>query len=167
VSDTKSQLPLMYFGIIVDGRFGMEKPRPYVTAALLCEKVLQEKDESISLVRIADKLQYRFEGPGVPPGLKPAIALQGFVSLKSGPVVGPHRVSVVIERPAGDRKEALSYEMNFLGEDQGQNIILNLSLGIEQDGLYWFDLLFDEELLTRIPLTVSALPPDERESRKS
>jgi hypothetical protein len=167
VSDIKSQLPSLYLGIIVDGRFGMEKPRPYVTAALLCEKVLQEKDESISLVRIADRLQYRFEGPGITPGLKPAIALQGFVSLKSGPVVGLHRISVVIERPAGDRKEAVSYDMNFLGKDQGQNIILTLGLGIEQDGLYWFDILFDEEILTRIPLTILPVPPNEREPPKS
>jgi hypothetical protein len=145
----------------------MEKPRPYITAALLCEKVLQEKDESISLVRIADKLEYRFEGPGITPGIKPAIALQGFVSLKSGPVVGPHRVSVVIEQPSGQRKEALSFNINFLGKDQGQNVILNLGLGIEQDGLYWFDILFDEEVLTRIPLTISALTSDGRESRKS
>ena len=44
----------------------MDKPRPYVTAAMLCEKVIQEKDESITIVRIADTLQYSVEGVGLP-----------------------------------------------------------------------------------------------------
>ena len=50
----------------------MDKPRPYVTAALLCEKVLQEKDESITLIRIIDRLQYRLQaiGASLPAGAK-------------------------------------------------------------------------------------------------
>jgi hypothetical protein len=136
----------------------MDQQRPYITAALLCEKVLHEKDESLSLIRIADKIQYRLDGPALPAGLKPMISLHGLVSLKSGPVVGEHRVVVVIQRPAGDRKEVAGYDVKFLGEDQGQNVILNISLGIEQDGLYWFDVLFDGEVLTRIPLMITPMP---------
>lgn len=44
--------------------------------------------------------------------------------------------------------------MNFRGKEQGQNIILRLGLGVEQDGLYWFDVAFDGDVLTRIPLAV-------------
>jgi hypothetical protein len=35
---------------------------------------------------------------------------------------------------------------------------LNFVLGIENEGLYWFDVVFDDEVLTRIPLTVVQEP---------
>ena len=133
----------------------MDKPLPYVTAAILCEKVLQEKDESISLMRIADRVQYRLEG--APKGVKPMVAIQGLVSIKSGPVTGDHTVRLVIERPNGDRKEAHTQPVKLLGKDHGQNIILNIGLGVEMDGVYWFDVEFDDQLLTRIPITITQL----------
>lgn len=133
----------------------MDKPRPYVTAALLCEKVLQEKEGSLSLIRIADNIQYR--PVGAPEGVKPIINIQGLVGLKSGPVKGNHTMKIVVERPSGERKEVFSQPVTFLGRDHGQNLILNVGLAIEQDGLYWFDVMFDDEVLTRIPLMVIRL----------
>ncbi len=130
-------------------------PRPYVTAALLCEKVIQEKDESISIVRIADKLQYRLEG--VPEGTRPVVNLQGFISIKSGEVTGEHAIKILAEAPNKQRKELMTVDVNFIGQDQGQNIIINLGLAVEQDGLYWLDVIFDGEVLTKIPLMVTEL----------
>jgi len=136
----------------------MGKALPYVTVAVLCEKVLQEKDESLSIMRMVDKLQYRVDvSPGLPKDIKPIVYIQGLVSVKSGPATGEHVIRVVIERPKGDRKEIFSHPVKLLGGDQGQNIILNLGLGVEQDGLYWFDIVFDEDVLTRIPLMVIPL----------
>lgn len=139
--------------VVIDRSQKMDKPRPFVTAALLCQNVLQEKDESVTLVRIADRLQYHVVG--MPEGTKPIIAIQGYISLKSGPVTGEHAIKIVSEKPNGDRKEVYSLLANFLGKDHGQNIIMNLNLGIDQDGLHWFDVFLDEELLTRMPLMVT------------
>jgi hypothetical protein len=75
--------------------------------------------------------------------------------LKSGPVTGDHTIRVFVENPAGKRQEVFSHAVKLMGKDHGQNIILNIMFGIEQDGLYWFDVAFDEEVLTRIPLTVA------------
>ena len=132
----------------------MDKPRPYVSA-LLCEKILQEKDESLTLVRVADRLQYRIEGKGLPEGIKPMIAINGLVSLKAGPVVGDHTVKIVGEKPNGERKELHSMSVNLMGKEHVTNIILNMGIGIDQDGLYWFDVVFDDEVLTRMPLLVT------------
>lgn len=147
---------VFHLEIGIDRSRKMDKPRPYVTAALLCQNVLQEKDESLTLVRVADRLQYRVEG--LPQGTKPMIAIQGLLSIKSGPVTGDHTITVVSEKPSGTRKQVHSLPVKLLGRDHGQNIVLNIALGIEEDGLYWFDVLFDEELLTRIPLMVIPLP---------
>lgn len=130
----------------------MDKPRPYVTAALLCEKVLQEKDETLTLVRIADRVQYTIQG--VPEGVRPMVAIQGLVSIKSGPVTGDHTIKIVAEKPNGERKEVHSMPVKLLGKDQGQNIILNIGIGVDVDGLYWIEVVFDDELLTRVPLTI-------------
>ena len=135
----------------------MEKPRPYITAALLCEKVLQEKDGSLSLVRIADNVQYH--AVGLAQGTKPVFTIQGLLAFKSGPVSGDHKVNLIIEAPNGGRRDAFPHPIKVAlrGNDHGQNLILNVSIEIAQDGLYWFDVMFDEELLTRIPLTITPL----------
>jgi hypothetical protein len=136
----------------------MEKPRPYLTAAMLCEKVLEEKNGTLSVIRIADRLGYQLPifPPGVPmpEGIRAAAQLSGLICLKSGPVTGDHSLSIIVENPVGDRKQVFVFPLKLEGKDQGQNVVLNMALGIEHDGLYWFDVLFDGEVLTRIPLTV-------------
>jgi hypothetical protein len=133
----------------------MDKPRPYVTAALLCEKVLQEKDETLTLVRIADRVQYSVQG--VPKDVKPMVAIQGLVAIKSGPVTGDHTIKIFAEKPNGERKQVHSMPLKLLGKDHGQNIILSIGIGVEADGIYWIDVVFDDELLTRVPLTITRL----------
>jgi hypothetical protein len=154
---------LFYVGIGIDRSSEMDKPRPYVTAALLCERVLHEKDESVTLVRIVDRIQYRVEtkGEGIPKDIKPIVSIQGLVSLKSGPVTGDHVITIWVEKPNGERKQAFAFPVKFLGGDQGQNLLLNIGLGIDQDGLYWFDVFFDAEVLTRTPVMITPLPEPE------
>lgn len=145
----------------------MDKLHPYVTAALLCERVIQEKDESLTIVRIADRLQYRLEGQGLPAGSKPMVNIQGLVGIKSGPVTGDHEIKIYVEKPSGERKEALNLPVKLMGKDQGQNIILNLGIGVDQDGLYWLEVVFDGEVLTRCPLMITPLPTGTPEDSKS
>ena len=131
----------------------MANARPYVTAALICETTLEEKNGSLTIVRITDRLE--FEITGLPKGSQPVLNLRGLLSLKSGPVKGEHKLSIKIIRPNGATKgEVVLPPIKFLGGDQGQNVLLNIGLQIEEEGLYWFDVLFEEELLTRIPLMI-------------
>lgn len=145
----------------------MDKARPYLTAAFLCEKVLQEKDGSVSAIRIVDRMTYRVEGLPTGLDLRPAIPLSFLIAIKSGPVTGTHTVKLLVEKPNGDRKEVFSHLMEFIGREQGQNFIVNFALGTEQDGLYWFDVVFDEEVLSRTPLTVEQQPSQTPPEQKS
>ncbi len=133
----------------------MDKPRPYVTAAMFCEKVLVEKDEVVSVMRMIDNMQYRLEGPGLPENVKAALNVQALISLKAGPVEGEHTVSLVLEKPTGERKEVFSTTLKFLTPDQGQNLIASMTIGVDEDGLFWMDVLFDGEVLTRTPLKIT------------
>jgi hypothetical protein len=131
-----------------------DKPLPYVTAALFCERVLQEKDDTLSAMRVADKLTVQFP-LGLPEGIKPAIPVIFFLSLKSGPVVGQQSVTIRAIKPSGGpAKDVQTLPFNFLGQDQGQNYIVNVMLGVEEPGLYWFEVVFDEQVLTRTPLLI-------------
>lgn len=131
----------------------MDKPRPYLTAALLCEKVLQEGNGTVSVIRVADRLGYNVAG--MPQGMIPIAQLSGLICLKSGPVTGDHTLKIIGENPTGDRQELFTFPLQLMGKDHGQNIILNIAFGIQRDGLHWFDVVFDDEVLTRIPLIVA------------
>lgn len=150
----------------------MEKPLPYVIAALLCEKVIIEKDETLTIIRLADRIQYQLQTTqGLPDeiakNIKPIVNIQGLISLKSGPVTGDHIIKIIGEKPNGDRAELFNSAFKFLGKDQGQNVILNLGLVPTQDGLHWFDVLFDDEQLTRIPIVITAqAEPEQPKSQK-
>lgn len=140
----------------------MDKPRPYICAALFCENVLEEKNGSLTIVRIADRLEY--EVHGLPEDAKPTLNLKGLLALKSGPVQGDCNVTITINRPNGKQGDPIIFPaFKLLGGDQGQNVILNISLGVNEEGLHWFDVNFNGELLTRIPLMVVQRPKPERE----
>ncbi|HEX8813984.1 MAG TPA: hypothetical protein VF753_00635 [Terriglobales bacterium] len=137
-------------------------PTPYVNAALICEKIMQEKDEAFTLIRLVDSLKYQLQtfGTESPHGLKPVIDVHVFISLRAGEVVGEHTVKIAVSPPHKDRKELASQQVTFTEPVQIQNFVLNLSLGVDVDGLYWFDVLFDDQIITRVPLIVTGAPPE-------
>lgn len=129
---------------------------PYLTAALLCDKVLEEKNGTLSVMRIIDRLE--FQVADVPeinkPGIKPAIPISGLISIKSGPMVGKAKISLDGVRPSGAKKRLMTYELDLKGGDHGQNIVVNMALGVEEEGLHWFEVLVGETVLTKIPLMI-------------
>jgi hypothetical protein len=165
IKSQESSSVALYVGIIygLDWRACMSNPHPYITAALLCDKVLAEQNGTLSIIRLADRAGYQqITVPGGLQGIegaRPVFQLSGLIALKSGPVTGEHTIKVVVENPLEKRTEIHSVNLTFMGRDHGQNIILNMIIGIEHDGLHWFDVLFDGDILTRIPLVVAPEPP--------
>ena len=128
---------------------------PYLAAALLCEKVLQEKDEVVSIVRIVDRVTLIAPASTSPETLPPiSLNLSAFISLKSGSVRGRYTIKWRTETPSGIRLPDQLLPALFDGEDRGVNLILTLNIVIDQEGVYWFDVLLEDQLLTRIPLRV-------------
>ncbi len=136
----------------------MEAPPkgPYVQAALFCERVLVEKDNVTSIVRVIDQVTHTAAGPEPPEELPPFnYELQMLVMLKPGGATGRSTFTIVMEGPDGLKRELGSGTVNFVGgPNQGANLHIRLSPTFEQDGLYWFDVLLDNALMTRIPLAV-------------
>ncbi len=130
-----------------------ENSGPYLNAAVICEKVLQEKDETLSVIRMIDRFNVTVSALGSPENLPPIpLNLTVLISLKSGKARGRSTVKLRIESPSGLKLPDQLLPVLFEGEDRGVNLVMNLNLVIDQEGVYWFDVLLEEKLLTRMPL---------------
>ena len=135
---------------------------PYLAAALICERVLQEQDGVVSAVRIIDRVAFIAEPDGTP--IQPVQPIVFLIQLKSGSARGRYALTLRMEKPSGEEVPLIDGAPVFLeGEDRGVNVILNAGFEPDQEGLYWFDLLFEGERVTRIPLRAIYQPlPRER-----
>ena len=136
----------------------MPNTKPLVAAACFCEQILQEPDGVISAIRIVDTyiLPPLPAGIVVPPGApRGSIRVRGLISLKSGDVVGTGRVGLVMHKTTGEAV-TLSPEGGWpammQGGEHGFNVKLDFVLGVMNFGLIWFDVTWNDELLTQIPL---------------
>lgn len=129
---------------------------PYVTAALICERVIQEKDGVLSAIRIVDRAEVKVlvNDPDVKlQDVAPGISLSGLISIKSGSFKGDGVISVEGETPSGTTKQLADFPVKLEGDDDsGQNVVLALVIGVKEDGLHWFNIRFNNSLLSRIPL---------------
>lgn len=131
---------------------------PYVQVAAFCERVLEEKDGVLSLIRVIDRIVHTATGAAAPREMQPfEYQLILVLMLKTGQARGAYDLSVVRELPSGIREESQApvFRVHFEAEgDRGYNLVLQIQQVFEQEGLYWFDVLLDGQLLTRLPLRV-------------
>jgi hypothetical protein len=135
----------------------MANTQPFVAVACFCENVLQEKDEVLSAIRIVDTyyLPPLPEGIELPDGLRGVIMLTGLISLKAGDVTGPGTIGLVMNKVTGERAEISppgGWPVVLNGGEHGANVRMQIPLGVKNFGLVWFDVLWNGEVLTRIPL---------------
>jgi hypothetical protein len=128
---------------------------PYVQIAALCEKVLQEKDGVLSVIRVVDQVNITASGVGAPDEMPPGnLNLTAVVSLKAGIARGRYDVKILPVSPSGKNMHETIVSAYFEGDDRGVNVIFNIALGIREEGVFWFEVYARELLLTRIPLRV-------------
>ncbi len=139
---------------------------PYVQAACFCEQVIEGKDGTLSLIRIVDILWHNEVGPN-PPAQMPNFPFQLKLVLmfKSGRAEGRSEVKIVPSLPNGETETAVVQTVHFEGDEKGQNLIVQFAYVFRYEGLYWFNVLVDEEKITAIPLrvryqrVVASMPP--------
>jgi hypothetical protein len=129
-------------------------PGPYVQMATLCERALQEADGVLSIIRAVDRIVVTAEGSDVPTELPQGnLQLTLVIILKSDDARGRHPVSLRIQQPSGVFLPERTFDAMFEGEERGVNVILQLQLEA-LEGLYWFDVAVNQQLLTRVPLRI-------------
>ena len=127
------------------------KSKPLVQVATLCENVLTESDRVTSIIRLVDTV-YLTAPEVVPEGVEPVVQLKAFISLKSGDVTGEYDVDVVLRSPSG-KKAPLpqKWHVSLLGNESGAHATLNFQMPVREWGLYWYDVVWEGEVLTSIP----------------
>jgi hypothetical protein len=133
---------------------------PFLMAAFICEKLLQEADGVSSAIRIIDRITRGGEVASAGTQMEPFPYIATiFIGLKSGQARGPFTLKVILEKPSFERLPPMVHAINLEGdEDRGVNIITNLQIVFESPGLYWFDVFLNDVKITRIPLRVVYLP---------
>lgn len=128
---------------------------PYLLMAVFCEKVLQERDGVLSVIRVIDRFTQTALGPDAPETM-PAFSynLNAVINLKSGSARGTVTIQIEPELPSGLRLPRVSMSALMEGEDRGHNFLLNIPTTFTEPGLYWFSVYLDDQLLTRMPFRV-------------
>ena len=125
---------------------------PFLLAGLICERVLQEQDGVLSAIRIIDQLTHTIIAPSMPEEL-PSVPynLTFLIVLKPGRARGRHNVALRMEDPSGNRRQLFAQSLQLEGENRGANWVIQANVTFSMEGLYWFDVLVEEEVMTRIP----------------
>ena len=128
---------------------------PYIQAACFCDTIIEDKTGSLSLIRIIDTITHMERGPE-PPEEMPTFpfSLKMVVMLKSGDARGRANLRVVPEKPTGATLDPFTVTVHFDGEERGINVITNMALNFDVEGLYWFNIYLDDKQLSSIPLRV-------------
>ena len=132
----------------------MAKSKPLVQVATLCESVIQEPDKVASIIRIVDTIYLTLPAEGqLAPGQVGAIQLKAFISLKSGDVTGEYDVDLVLRTPSGKTGVLpQKWHVSFLGNESGATATVNFTLPVKEFGLYWYDVIWEGETLTSVPI---------------
>jgi Family of unknown function (DUF6941) len=138
---------------------------PHLQSAVLCEKVIESNEGVLSLINIVDQITQSATGPE-PPQQMPAFMLKDLklvVMLKADQARGRYALKIRPQDPSGRNLPIFEVPVQLGGGNSGMNIVTDIQLPIELEGLYWFDVLFaaggeEDRLLTRLPLTVMYQP---------
>lgn len=129
---------------------------PYLKSAAFCESVLREADGVLSLIRLVDRLTVSARGPSPPDTMpKTPYQINAVIMLISGEAQGRHEIRIEREEPSGLKtKPPLLATVQMEGQDRGANVIVNMHLTFEMEGLYWFHIYFDDTLISKMPFSV-------------
>lgn len=132
---------------------------PYVKSAVFVNQVIEGKDNVLTLVRVIDRLTTSASGQSVPEEMPEAtFSMRAVLMFTAGKARGRHQVRIVREAPNAERRDIWSGGIHFEGEHQAHNLNLGLHETFSLEGVYWYDVYIDDELMTRMPFQVIYQP---------
>jgi hypothetical protein len=135
---------------------------PYLTAALICEKVIVGKDDVVTVMRIMDSTIIVL--PEGTPADFPSdehripVTFDHLVCLKTGKSPGPHTVRIDMVSPSGKENEGPPFAIVLPPEEHGgANITFHQTVYMKHGGLFHFSVFIDDQLATRIPFRIDVV----------
>lgn len=124
---------------------------PFVHIAAFCQTALQEANGSLSLIRVTDRHMVQGSTPALQ---QVTVNLTLVIVLKAGNMEGSATLTVRPVDPDGKELPAIKMPVLFEGKERGVGLITQIGLVAKTVGLFWFDVLIEDTLLTRIPLRI-------------
>ncbi len=131
---------------------------PHLQMAVICERVLQEVNGVLSVIRVIDRLTFTPPMGASPTMPAQLVTLNAVILFRSDQARGRGTVTLRPQRPSGFNMPEMNFPVLFEGEDRGSQFILDLVFPAEEEGLYWFDVLLDGKLISRMPLRIVYAP---------
>ncbi len=142
---------------MVDVQGSDTPPEPYLMAAVICERVIQDAENGgYSLINIFDRLTVRANAfvPLPTPETPVPLTLTVFVAFRtSGKYTTTHQLTIRVLDPHQRTHEIVAGDVEF-GVGNGTNITAKLQIVLTSDRFYYFDFWLEERFLTRIPLEI-------------
>lgn len=127
---------------------------PYLKVGVICERVLEEKDGVLSLIRLVDKFTIAITGKESPDQLPEGVANLTIVMSWAGGL-GRHEATFNITSPGGGvQPSPRSWSFNLDSLNRGHNIIVTLPVRITNPGVYWIEFVLNDKIRSRIPFQV-------------
>lgn len=127
---------------------------PYLKLGAICERVLEEKDSVLSLIRIVDTFTITVTGKEPPDELPQGVATLTIVMSWVGGL-GRHEAAFDIISPGGETQPSpRSWSFTLDSLNRGHNIIVTLPVRIKKPGVYWIEFILNDKIKSRIPFQI-------------
>ena len=144
---------------------------PHITAAAICQDVIEAKDGTLSAIRLIDVITLNLGKPTDPnTPFSVSVPVTLLIALKSGQAKGKKLLSIALVDPKGVVFPSnQTFPLVLEGDEHGANVVIRTEVITNKDGLFWFDIRLDGQLLSRQPLRVKFewLQPDKSSSENS
>ncbi len=130
---------------------------PWVSFAVLCEKTIEDKLGRLTLINIVDQINFtppQGQDAADQPLVVP-IRLVAAIGFKGGILKGSSEIKLQFIKPDGERGASMGVSVLFQGDERGTNLVTDLSLTLNEEGLYWIEVYVQEQFMTRIPLRLA------------
>ncbi len=128
---------------------------PYVQAALLCERVVQESGGRVTIVRLIDRVVTPAAAhlAQTPPTI---VSCHAVIILKTGSRPGNYKLRLLLKSPSSRPLREFSLDICLPNEeDQGVNVVMPIQFTANEEGVYWFEVRLDNN--EELPLTKTSL----------
>jgi len=127
---------------------------PYLKLGTICERVLDEKDGVLSLIRIVDRFTITVTGKEPPDQLPRVLRLLTIIMSWVGGL-GSHEAAFNIISPGGEtQRSPQSWSFTLDAISRGHNIIITLPVSMPKEGVYWIEFILNDQVKSRIPFQV-------------
>ncbi len=131
--------------------------KPKMLTALICDRLLIERDDSVSAIRLIDQYTVALAGDDAPESMPMApLRFSALAVFRSEGAKGMFNVSMTHVSPSGVRADPMSVEMTLESDapQSGVNNIFDVQLVTDEPGVHWLVVELDGIAQGRIPLSV-------------